>query len=184
MASHFPVSFERSTAMQYTLLGVVVCTLCMASTCRTQQKKSKEEQALRIDAQGYLDAMANYRFDDAIPYASQETCESTIPLFHAILASTDSSFLKDYTPATIQIDSVHLYDSTATVFFTKSMPLGTRRQELDMICRAGTWQAHVITQTPEALKHHKPLTNNALQQMKIKKVERRAAADSVSSKQL
>ncbi len=177
----FSLMQSRTTATSIVVLLATLAVALFATSCRTQQTVSEEEQVLRTAAQGYLDAMANYRFDDAIPYASRETCENTIPLFHSILASTDSSFLKDYTPATIQIDSVRIQDSTATVFFTKTMPLGMRQQELTMICRNNTWQAHVITATPEALKPHKPLTNDDLKHLKIKKVERRVETDSMAS---
>lgn len=154
------------------LLSAVVM---LSAACRRQAPSlSANEEPIVAVAQGYLDAMANYNVDAAIPFASRETKESTIPFFRMMIAKTDSGYIRRNTPAEVHIDSVRIQsgDSTAIVFFTKTTPVQSKHQQLDLIKRNDTWQAHVLTAVPEVLKPHRPLTNKDLKDMHIQKVEK------------
>lgn len=143
------------------------------SSCHRVVFNAEQQQTAKV-AQGYLDAMANFDPQAAMPYASEETRRYTIPLFTDIIAQLDTNYVQSQIPATIAIDSINIHasDTTATVFFTKTMPLQTKHQQLDMVKRHGKWQAHVPTQVPAALQSHRSLANQDFHDIKVKKMER------------
>jgi hypothetical protein len=153
------------------IISLLVAAILFVA-CHRSDETSIEKQHIVAAAQGYLDAMANYDVDAAIPYSSKETREGTIPFFKTMIAKTDSTYIRNNTPASVHIDSVRLQpgDSTAVAFFTKTTPVQKKHQQLNLIKRDGTWQAHVITAVPQILKPHRPLTNQDIKKMGIKKV--------------
>ena len=116
-----------------------VAILLMAG-CNTDEKK------IETVAYSYLDAMGNYKIDDARPYASAETCEKTLDvLLHHIMPKVDTGFIVSNTPATIEVLKVSkTSDSTATVDYKKTTPIQVQNGTLDMVKEAGEWKANVI----------------------------------------
>ena len=71
-------------------------------------------------AYGYLDAMGNYRIEDAKPYASTQTCDNTLDVIQKnLMPKVDTDYIKSNTPATIEILGVEmLSDTTAVVNYS------------------------------------------------------------------
>ena len=123
-----------------------VAILLMAG-CNTDEKKIENV------AYSYLDAMGNYKIDDARPYASAETCEKTLDvLLHHIMPKVDTGFIVSNTPATIEVLKVSkTSDSTATVDYKKTTPIQVQNGTLDMVKEGGEWKAYVIIALPPML---------------------------------
>lgn len=102
-------------------------------------------------AYGYLDAMGNYRIEDARPYASKKTCENTLEVLQkSLMPKVDTNYIKSNTPATIEILGVEvLSDTTAVVNYKKTTPITVQNDgRLDMIKEDGRWSAEVIIALP------------------------------------
>ena len=145
-----------------------VAILFMAG-CNTDEKK------IETVAYNYLDAMGNYKIDDARPYASAETCEKTLDvLLHHIMPKVDTNYIKSNTPATIEILGVEiLSDTTAVVNYKKTTPITTQNDgRLDMIKEDGRWCAEVIINIAPELKQdtlRPSLKLDSLKGMTVKK---------------
>ena len=111
---------------------------------------SNDEKAVRTAAQAYLDATANYDFDAAANYATDETRDVTLKFFsEVIMPATDTAFIAASKPATVDITAVdRLSDTTAEVRFVKTTPLKTDSSALPMLKRNGEWRAHVVIEIP------------------------------------
>ena len=111
---------------------------------------SNPQKEIEKNAYGYLDAMGNYRIDDARPYASTPTCERTLDVLQKyILPKTDTNYIISNTPATIDILAVELLsDTTAVVSYSKTTPLQVQSGKLDMVLEDGRWCAEVIIALP------------------------------------
>ena len=111
---------------------------------------SNPQKEIEKNAYGYLDAMGNYRIDDARPYASTLTCERTLDILQKhIMPKTDTNYILSNTPATIDILSVEvLSDTTAVVSYSKTTPLQVQSGKLDMVKENGRWCAEVIIALP------------------------------------
>ena len=125
-------------------LFLVISVMVLAS-CGSNPQKEIEKNAY-----GYLDAMGNYRIDDARPYASTPTCERTLDVLQKyILPKTDTNYIISNTPATIDILGVELLsDTTAVVSYSKTTPLQVQSGKLDMVKENGRWCAEVIITLP------------------------------------
>lgn len=126
------------------ILFLVISVMVLAS-CGSNPQKEIEKNAY-----GYLDAMGNYRIDDARPYASTPTCERTLDVLQKyILPKTDTNYIISNTPATIDILGVELLsDTTAVVSYSKTTPLQVQSGKLDMVKENGRWCAEVIIALP------------------------------------
>ena len=111
-------------------------------------------------ALGYLDAMGNYRFDDAKPFATDETIETTLRFCNeVVMAQADTNAvlaanIKANMPATIVIDSiVRQNDTAALAYFTKNTPT-TRNQHGKklVVLRHGHWRVHEVIVLPDLLR--------------------------------
>ena len=114
-----------------------------------------DEKEIKTAAYNYLDAMGNYRIDDARPYASTETCEKTLDgIQNYLMPKVDTNYIKSNTPATIEILGVEiLSDTTAVVNYKKTTPITTQNNgRLDMIKEDGRWCAEVIINMSPMLK--------------------------------
>ena len=119
----------------------------LLASCNSQQKTIGDA------AYGYLDAVANYRFDDAYPYASQRTQEVTLSFFKQIFERTDTAFINKNTPAKVTIDQVIVTsDSTAQVVYSKTTPI-TRQQHdtVDMVREDSRWVVEWVIQDIPAI---------------------------------
>lgn len=118
----------------------------------------KSEQSLIENAaMGYLTAMGNYQIKEAEAYASEETIEKTLhTIEELIMPNLDSTYLKQNTPATIEIKEViQTSDTTAEVKYVKTTPIQVQEGSLDMVKRNKEWKAQVIIVIPEVLKIQK-----------------------------
>lgn len=123
-----------------TLLALLAACLVLAG-CHS------EEARMRQAAQGYLDAMGNYRIADAAPYATQATRQITLPaMLHFMQrADFDSTYMRSNTPATITLGALQRHtDSTATILYHKSTPLSETDDSLRLHLEGGQWLAHAV----------------------------------------
>lgn len=125
------------------MTSALAALLLLATACGSD--KAEIEQT----AYGYLDAMGNYRFEEAIPYASQRTIETTIDFFSGMLPHTDTAYIASNTPAKITIKGVHqTSDTTAYALFHKSTPITQQDDTLRLVKEQGLWKANVVIQVP------------------------------------
>ena len=142
--------------MKHTL-AVLAATLLLLASCNSEEKKIEKA------AYGYLNATGNYLIDEAMPYASQETRERTLPfLKNTFIPMTDTNYIKANQPATIVIDSVKvLCADTATVDYTKTTPLKVLKGQIHMVKEEGQWLAYVPLVLPAGISVPLPTENNA-----------------------
>jgi hypothetical protein len=115
--------------------------LLALSACTDNQKELKET------AKGYLQAMGDYRIEEAAPFATQYTRETTIPLLKHIVDHTDTNYIKQNTPSTITIKGARmLSDSTARVYYHKHTPIKELDDSVKMVLEDGHWLVDVRIQ--------------------------------------
>lgn len=103
-----------------------------------------DRRQMERNARGYLEAMGNYRVDEAVPYASRHTREVTIPIARRLTAMTDPEYIKSNTPADITIRGAkRLTDSTAVVYYHKHTPITEQEDSLALVREEGRWVADV-----------------------------------------
>lgn len=125
----------------------------------------KSEQSLIEDAaMGYLTAMGNYQIKEAEAYASEETIEKTLHVIEeVIMPNLDLNYVKQNTPASIEIKEVNLLsDTTAEVKYVKTTPIQVQEGSLDMVKCNKEWKAQVLIQLPEAMKIQQQVDSKAL----------------------
>ena len=125
----------------------------------------KSEQSLIEDAaMGYLTAMGNYQIKEAEAYASEETIEKTLHVIEeVIMPNLDPNYVKQNTPASIEIKEVNLLsDTTAEVKYVKTTPIQVQEGSLDMVKCNKEWKAQVLIQLPEAMKIQQQVDSKAL----------------------
>lgn len=128
------------------IVGLCASFLFLGVAC------SHNTTEIRTVAQGYLDAMGNYRPTDARAYASKETCEITLTFYESMLQHTDSAVYKGNIPATITLGEVKVTEDTiATVDFHKSTPASEQDGTLHLLRRDGHWQVHEVIAVPKIL---------------------------------
>ena len=133
--------------MKATRTTILALLAVLLASCNSQQKTIGDA------AYGYLDAVANYRFDDAYPYASQRTQDVTLRFFKDILTRTDTAYINKNTPAKVTIDQVIVTsDSTAQVVYSKTTPI-TRQQHdtVDMVREESRWVVEWVIQDIPAI---------------------------------
>lgn len=130
--------------MRRTIAIVAIACMVLLSGCRS------ENCAIESAAQAYLDAVADYDFDKAAQYATDETQQVTLQFFKdVLLPNTDPHFIEQNRQAQTRITAIDLLsDSTAEVRFVKSTPLSTDSSSLPMLKRDGQWKAHVVIVVP------------------------------------
>ena len=108
-----------------------------------------KEQIAEV-AQGYLDAMGNYRPTEARQYSTPQTCDVTLAFFERVLEFTDSSVYANNIPAEITLgDIVITDDTTATVDFHKSTPSTQQDGTIHLSKRDGTWLVNEVLNVPQ-----------------------------------
>ena len=113
----------------------------------------REKQEIKTVATGYLEAMGNYRIDEAVPYSSRGTCETTIKIFSRLMELTDTAYILANTPAEITITGVNIKDdSTACVHFHKHTPITEQYDSVTVILEDGQWRVDVQIKAPPFLK--------------------------------
>lgn len=122
------------------ILITTAVILCLTACTNTEHK-------VRKNAEKYIKAMAEYDFEAARPFATEETQCTTLDFIESnIMPTVDTAYIAQNTPAKITIDSVcFASDSAATVYFRKSTPIQTNTPAtVEMRLRNGQWLAHQI----------------------------------------
>lgn len=132
--------------MKYSIISL---TAIIVSLTLTSCSSPSSERHLKHNAKHYVQAMADYRVEDAMPYATPETQQITLNyLLKNIMPHMDTNYIHSNTPAKITLDSVkYSNDSVATVFYRKTTPLVDNMQAtIEMHLHNGEWLAHQIIQ--------------------------------------
>jgi outer membrane lipoprotein-sorting protein len=121
-------------------ISILVLLLIVFASCQQEEKKAEKI------AYAYLNAMANYRVDEAEMYATPETSKTTLVLSKQLLAMVDTAYIISDTPAKIDIQELVIQDDTlATVKYVKNTPLKQNMQgELLLVKRGKQWLAHDV----------------------------------------
>lgn len=128
--------------------------LIVASLSITLSSCNNEKKQILNTAQGYLDATGNYRIEEAYPYATRNTRETTLTfLTENIIPLLDSNYIKSNTPATINIDSAFILNDTAWIFYTKTTPIKKLNNQIYLIKEDGKW----LVDIPIAIPNNLPL---------------------------
>lgn len=126
-----------------TLLGgTLLCGIAFLISCNNE---SKEIQTV---AQGYLDAMGNYKPAEARPYSTQQTCDVTLSFFESVVAQTDPAIYANNIPATITLGDIAIDDTLAEVAFHKSTPSMEQDGTLHCVKRDGRWLVNEVIAVP------------------------------------
>ncbi len=128
---------------------IVVAIACVFLVACKSEQTLIEEAAL-----GYLTAMGNYHIAEAEAYATEETINQTLHFIEeTIMPNVDSSYLRQNTPATIEIREINQVDDTmAEVKYVKTTPIQVQDGTLNLVKRDKEWKAQVLIQIPEPLK--------------------------------
>ncbi len=125
-------------------IAAVVCFGCI--------DRQKEKALVTEAAQGYLEAVGNYRFDEAVPYSSRQTVENTLDVFNRLMKFTDTAYVRSNTPAEITITDVKVLTSTtALVYYHKHSPITELDDSVSVIKEEGRWLVDDYVQEPPVL---------------------------------
>ena len=115
-----------------------VITLVLLMGCNS------DRQQMESNARGYLEAMGNYRIDEAIPYSTQFTRKNTLPIAKKLTEKTNPAFIQSNTPADITIKgSKRLTDTSAMVYYHKHTPITEQDDSLTLLLEDGQWLVDV-----------------------------------------
>lgn len=125
-------------------------TIILLSAALLFSACANDEAQIRQCAQGYLEAMGNYRPTEARQYATQQTCDVTLSFFEKVMEFTDSSVYANNIPAEITLgDIVITDDTTAIVNFHKSTPSTQQDGTVHLAKRDGTWLVNEVLNVPQ-----------------------------------
>ena len=111
---------------------------------------TNDEEQIAHSAQGYLEAMGNYRPTEARQYATQQTCDVTLAFFERVMEFTDSSVYANNIPAEITLGNIVIADdTTATVDYHKSTPSTQQDGTVHLAKRDGTWLVNEVLNVPQ-----------------------------------
>lgn len=113
--------------------------------------KGDDMTDIRTAAQGYLDAMGNYKPTEARAYATKETCEQTLSFYEELLKHTDPKVFANNMPAEITLGNVTIEDSTAVIEFHKHTPITEQDGTLALVKRDKKWQVDEVINVPPML---------------------------------
>lgn len=131
--------------MKRNIIALPFLATLLMMACSTDPRTAQIEAA----AQGYLDAMGDYRINDAAPYATRHTREHTIPAFNFIMSHSDTTYINSNRPATITIQRTEiLSDTSAKVFYHKSTPIKEVDDSVTVLLENGQWLVNVIVSLP------------------------------------
>lgn len=119
---------------------IILVLLVIFVSCNRETKK------IENTARAYLEALANYRVDEAKDYATMETCNTTLLISEQLLTMVDTAYILSDTPATIDIQEVVIEnDSVSVVKYVKNTPLKhDMKGELCLVKRNNQWLAHDV----------------------------------------
>ena len=123
---------KKSAAILYaSVLAAALTTAC-----------NPEKEAAKSVAYEYSAAMANYDIDKAETYVTPETKE-TLRRARNIVRGVGEEYIRQDTPATIEITDITIKDDTiAVASYHKHTPIKDFDGTLDLRKRNGNWLAH------------------------------------------
>jgi len=122
--------------------GLLLSGLMILASCNNENKE------IQTVAQGYLDAMGNYKPAEARPYSTQQTCDVTLSFFEKIVAQTDPAVYANNMPASITLGEITIEDTLAEVAFHKSTPSMEQDGTLHCVKREGKWLVNEVIEIP------------------------------------
>lgn len=132
-------SIERNTLMTKLRITILAISATMMCACGNNETKEIEQVA-----QNYLEAMGNYRIEEAVPFASSYTRENTLPALSSLVAIADTAYINSNRPAVITIHgNKKLSDSTARVYYHKSTPIKEMDDSINVLRENGHWLVDV-----------------------------------------
>ncbi len=132
---------SMKTSNKITIFAIIALFSFSSAFCSCGNPKKE----IRKAAQNYLDAMANYRIDDAVPFCTVETQEGVIETGRNLMKKVKESYIKSDTPAKVKITRTEITsDTTATVFYHKTTPLKNQYGEVNLVLRNGKWLVHIV----------------------------------------
>ena len=129
----------------------------------------RDEAKIKRSAYGYIHALGNYQPTEARPYATPETCDTTLAFMEMLVAHTDPAVYADNIPAEITIGKIEIHDTTAEAAYHKSTPSVEQDGTVHLVKREGQWRVHQIVHIPNLPfpgKSPRTFTKSELQQMK------------------
>lgn len=100
------------------------------------------EDEIRTNALGYLQAVGDYHFDEAIPYCTLVTREKTLATFKFLLDHSDTAYVNSNRPSVFTIHKIRqIDDTTARVYYHKSTPIKEMDDSLRVVYEEGHWLA-------------------------------------------
>lgn len=126
-------------------LSILAVLAILASACQSDSQK------ITTAAQGYLDAMGNYKPSEARPFATEQTCQSTLAFYEKIMENVDPSIYANNIPATITLGEMVIDDTIATVAYHKSTPTVEQDGNLTLVKRNKTWLVSEVINVPAVL---------------------------------
>lgn len=152
--------------MKYRFTFVALSSLLFFFSCNHDRKEIHDV------AMGYLNATGNYLVDEAIPFATKETREVTIPFMRdKLMPLVDSAYIASDTPAHFVIDSITVETDTAWVYYTKTTPIKNFTDCIQVIKENGDWLVNVILDLPKMPSTHETITLQVAPDAKLQKNE-------------
>lgn len=109
--------------------------------CGSDNTKKAVEDA----AYHYLDAMGNYRVDDAEPYCTKETQDGVLEYSRQLIQVVRPGYIESDTPASITISNIDITsDTTAVVCYRKVTPIKDQEGNVDLVKRGDRWLVHRV----------------------------------------
>jgi hypothetical protein len=94
-------------------------------------------------AYNYTFAMANYNVDQAEPYATEETKNTTFVMAKKLMQAVGNDYIASDTPAKIEIVNVEKKnDTVAIAIYHKTTPIKDFSDTLNLRKRNSQWLAH------------------------------------------
>lgn len=129
-----------------TLIAALLGGLALLSACNGDKKE------IEANALGYLNATGNYLIDEAMPYATKETRETTLTFLRDnLIPMTPQDYIRSNTPATITINNINILNDTAYVTYTKNTPIQTLENEIRLVKEEGQWLVNVPLVLPNSI---------------------------------
>jgi len=119
-------------------LASAILAILLLNGCNSNQGQIEKT------ARCYLEAMGNYRIDEAIPYSTSFTRENTLPIAKKLTEGTDPEYIQSNTPADITIKGYkQLTDTSARVYYHKHTPITEQDDSLTLLLEGGKWLVDV-----------------------------------------
>ena len=135
----------KKIAKSFVLITLVMACYSTAFASCSNGNDGGPKKAIKQTALNYLDAMANYRVDDAVPYCTKETQDGVIEFSRNLVKSVQTGYIESDTPAKVRVTKVEMTsDTTAIVHYHKKTPIKNQRGSVLLVQRDGKWLVHIL----------------------------------------